>query len=247
MQHSASSTNGNKKRPATPEPSLNDMSMGGLSINGMSLGGASVNGVSLSGLSINGGSVAGGSVAGGSTAGGSISGLSVGGLSVSGLNGLDGPRLPPLPEIGQDEHVYARLARIADEHADREARDAAKVGLYVTLAIHRNMKWAEKLRHFRHALDKHCHASRNAATRIWKFYHALAHLVKENCGQEALRIASRKDDVYAARLAMGVSRAEIEASARKFFLELIGDGINCPDHMLPDDFVMIRMIRDQWV
>jgi hypothetical protein len=159
---------------------------------------------------------------------------------------MSGPRLPPLPEIGQDEHVYANQARIADEQADREARDAAKVGLYVSLAIHRPMSWPDKLRHFRHALDKHCHVSRNASVRVWKWYHALAHLVREHCGQEALRLASRKDDVYAARLAMGVRREEIEASAKKFFHELIGDGVDCPDHMLPDDFIMIRMIRDQW-
>lgn len=160
---------------------------------------------------------------------------------------IDGPRLPPLPDIGQDEHVYANLARIAEERADRTARDAAKVGLYVSLAIHRPMKWAEKLRHFRHALDKHCHVSRTSSVRVWNFYHSLAHLVKEHCGQEALRLASLKDDVYAARVAIGVSRDEIESSARKFFHELIGEGIDCPEHMLPDDFVMIRMIRDQWV
>ena len=160
---------------------------------------------------------------------------------------MAGPRLPPLPEIGQDEHVYANLARLADERADREARDAAKVGLYVSLAIHRPMSWDQKLRHFRHALEKHCRVSRNSSVRVWNYYHALAHLVREHCGQEALRLASRKDDVYAARVAMGISREEIERGARTFFRELIGEGIDCPEHMLPDDFIMIRMIRDQWI
>ena len=162
---------------------------------------------------------------------------------------LDGPRLPPVPEIGHDEHVYAKQARIADEAGDREARDAAKVGLYVSLAIHRSkMPWAEKLRHFQHALHKHCHISpRPADHRIWNFYHSLGHLVREHCGQEALRLASRQDDLYAARLAMGVPRAKIEREATLFFFELIGHGRDVPDHMLTDDFVMIRMIRDQWI
>lgn len=161
---------------------------------------------------------------------------------------LDGPRLPPIPEIGQDEHVYATQARLADEAGDREARDAAKVGLYVSLAIHRTkMPWPEKLRHFQHALHKHCHIARPADHRIWAFYHSLAHLVREYCGQEALRLASQQDDRFAAQLAMGVPRAKIERDAVLFFFGLIGHGCDCPEHMLTDDFVMIRMIRDQWI
>lgn len=171
----------------------------------------------------------------------------MGAIATPFLDVLDGPRLPPLPEIGHDEHVYAAQARIADENADRPLRDAAKVGLYISLAIHRPMKWADKLRHFQHALDKHCHTSRTADARIWNFYHSLAHLVKEHCGQEALRLASEKDDVYAARLKSGVSRDEVRESARIFFAKLIGDGRVLPDHMLPDEFLMIRMIRDQWI
>lgn len=159
---------------------------------------------------------------------------------------IDGPRLPPLPEIGQDEHVYARQARLAHERGDRETRDAAKVGLYVTLALSPKMEWPEKLRHFQHALQKHCHITRPACHRIWDFYHQLAHLVRERCGQEALRLASREDDLYAARVAIGAPRSKVERDAKIFFHELIGDGRECPDWMLPDDFLMIRMIRDQW-
>jgi hypothetical protein len=166
--------------------------------------------------------------------------------SLGQLPAVDGPRLPPIPEIGQDEHVYAHQARIAHEAGDREGRDAAKVGLYVTAALSSKMPWPEKLRHFEHALHKHCHITRPACHRIWDFYHTLGHLVREHCGQEALRLASREDDLYAARLAMGIPRQKIERDATIFFHSLIGDGLECPDYMLADDFLMIRMIRDQW-
>ena len=158
-----------------------------------------------------------------------------------------GPRLPPLPEIGLDEHAYATMARIADEKGDRHAREAAKVGLYITLALRPKMKWHDKLRHFTHALNKHCHVEKLADHRLWKFYHALAVLVKENCGAEALKLASHEDDIYAARLSIGIARADIERDAAGFFDELIGNGKVCPEYMLVDDFTMIRMIRDQWV
>ena len=159
----------------------------------------------------------------------------------------DGPRLPPIPEIGHDEHVYAHQARLADECADRAARDAAKVGLYVTLALSRSMKWPDKLRHFQHALAKHCHINRPSCHRLWGFYHSLGHLVREHCGQEALRIASRQDDLYAARVATNVPRAKIAREAALFFHDLIGHGAECPDYLLTDEFLMIRMIRDQWL
>ena len=160
----------------------------------------------------------------------------------------EGPRLPPMPEIGLDEHVYATLARKADENADRHAREAAKVGLYITLALNPKMSWHDKLRHFTHALNKHCHtAGRPADHRVWNFYHDLAMLVKTYCGQEALRLASHEDDLYAARLSMGIARDQIELDAEKFFDEIIGTGKECPEYLLPDDFVMIRMIRDQWI
>jgi hypothetical protein len=160
---------------------------------------------------------------------------------------VEGPRLPPMPEIGLDEHVYALQARQADDRADRHAREAAKVALYITIALRPKMTWHEKLRHFTHALNKHCHVARVGDHRVWNFYHELAVLVKTYCGQEALRLASHEDDLYAARLSMGIDRETIELDAERFFDELIGSGKECPEYLLPDDFTMIRMIRDQWI
>ncbi len=160
---------------------------------------------------------------------------------------LEGPRLPPMPTIGLDEHVYSRDARHADEVGDREAREAAKVGLYITIGLNPKLDWHEKLRHFTHALNKHCHAPAFSDHRLWAFYHDLAHYVKRYCGAEALRLASKEDDLYAARLAMGVKREQIEDEAEQFFDQLIGTGKSCPEYMHEEDYVMIRMIRDQWI
>jgi hypothetical protein len=160
---------------------------------------------------------------------------------------LEGPRIPPMPEIGLDEHVYAHQARIADELGDRHAREAAKVGLYVTLACRPEMPWPEKLRHFEHALHKHAHAHPFAPRPVWQFYHDLAVLVKTRCGEEALKLASHQDDLYAARLAGGSPRERLEREAKAFFHSVIGFGKECPDYLLPDDFKLLRMLRDQWV
>ena len=43
------------------------------------------------------------------------------------------------------------------------------------------------------------------------FYRSLADLVRQYAGQEALRLASVEDDLYAARLAMGQTREKIES------------------------------------
>ena len=158
----------------------------------------------------------------------------------------DGPRIPKIPQIGLDEHVYARMARKADEAGDRHAREAAKVGLYVTLALNPKMPWKEKLRHFEHAIQKHCHCEAKVDHRLWAFYHALCNVVREHCGNEALRLASEQDDRYAARLAMGQSKAEIRRDAIPFFESLTGREKGCPSYMREDEFSLIRMIRQQW-
>jgi hypothetical protein len=159
----------------------------------------------------------------------------------------EGPRLPALPTIGLDEHTYAHAARDAERDGDRHAKEAAKVGLYVTAAMDPHKPWQEKLRNFTHALNRHCHPPPLPDDRVWGFYGDLAHLVKEYCGAEALRLASKEDDFYAARLAMGQPRDAIENEAELFFDQLIGRGDHCPPYMLEDAYETIRMIRDQWI
>ena len=61
---------------------------------------------------------------------------------------------PSLPEIGHPEMFYAKLAKHAEHKGDHHLHEAAKVGQYITLALDRSLSWQQKLRYFRHALDR---------------------------------------------------------------------------------------------
>ena len=154
---------------------------------------------------------------------------------------------PQMPEIGHPESYYARLAKHAERHNDEHAHEAAKVGQYVTLAIDPNLAWPQKLRYFKHAINRHCNAPRYAEDACWTFYHNLCDMVREYCGTEALRLASAEDDKYARRLKLGHDLLIIEADAEAFFPTLIDDGTQCPIWYSHDDWEQLKMIRDQWI
>jgi hypothetical protein len=80
---------------------------------------------------------------------------------------------------------------------------------------------------------------------VWTFYRGLADLVRQHAGQEALKLASQEDDLYAARLAMGQTREHIEDEAEEFFARLVPS--ECPDYYNEDDFNQLKLIRDQWI
>lgn len=153
----------------------------------------------------------------------------------------------PLPEIGRPESYYARLAQEADKAADPHSHEAAKVAQYITLAIDPNISWDEKLKYFRHALKRHCVAPPFPDEDVWMFYNRLAAWVRQHAGQEALRLASTEDDMYAARLSFGTARDQIENEAETFFAKLIGEGDQCPDWITEEDWGQLKLIRDQWI
>jgi len=155
--------------------------------------------------------------------------------------------LPPMPRIGQPEVFYAKLARKAESEADPYAREAAKVGQYVTLALDRSLRWDEKLKYFRHALKRHCVPPPYPDDDVWMFYQQLADLVRGYAGQEALRIASLEDDLFVARLNSGQDRRKIADDARLLFASLLGDGVHCPPWFNEADWSQLRMIRDHWL
>jgi hypothetical protein len=66
-------------------------------------------------------------------------------------------------------------------------------------------------------------------------------------GQEALRLSSLEDDLYAARLSMGQSREKIEDDAEQFFGRLLGTGDTSPDWFNESDWSQLKLIRDQWI
>lgn len=154
--------------------------------------------------------------------------------------------LPPMPPIGQPESYYAKAAHIADKEGNNHAHEAAKVGQYVTLALNPALAWEEKLRYFKHALKRHCTPPPFPDDDVWIFYRGLADLVRQHCGAEALRIASREDDLYAARLSMGQDRDKIEEDAEQMFARLMPSE-ECPEWINESDWAQLKLIRDQWI
>lgn len=155
--------------------------------------------------------------------------------------------LPPLPEVGHPESYYARQVHRADKAGNVHTRESLKVGQYVTLAMDAKLSWTQKLRYFQHALRRHCNPPPLPDETVWLFYRNLAHMVREYCGREALRIASAEDDRYADRMRMGSTRDRIKRDADEFFLELMGTGDKCPDHLTEEDWDQLKLLRAQWV
>lgn len=156
-------------------------------------------------------------------------------------------QLPPMPEIGRPESYYAKLVHQADRAGDVHSHEASKVGQYVTLALDPALSWDQKLKYFQHALKRHCVPPPYPDDGVWMFYQQLADLVRSYCGQEALRLASLEDDLYAARISMGQSRDKIEDDAEQFFGRLLGTGDTPPDWFNEDDWGQLKLIRDQWI
>jgi len=156
-------------------------------------------------------------------------------------------RLPPMPEIGRPESSYAKRVHEADRQGDIHTHEAFKVGQYVTLAMDPHLSWDEKLKYFRHALKRHCVPPPYPDDDVWMFYQQLADLVRQHSGQEALRLASLEDDLYAARISMGQNREQIEDEAESFFQRLLGQNDQCPDWFNEADWSQLKMVRDQWI
>lgn len=153
------------------------------------------------------------------------------------------PRMPP---IGRSETYYANHAHRAQKEYDMHARDAYKVGHYVTLAINPRLTWAEKLKYFRHALDHHCMTPPYAKDDVKAFYRDLIALVRKHAGEEALRIISAEDDTFAKRINMVCNREMILDEADRFFKKFI-ESNECPDWFTPEDYDTMKMIRNQWI
>lgn len=155
--------------------------------------------------------------------------------------------LPPMPEIGLPEAQYARMIRKADKAGDAHLHEALKVGQYVTLALDPKIRWPKKLHFFEHALHRHCNPPPLPDEAVWLFYKGLMSLVRDHAGQEALRLASHEDDIYAKRLQMGCTRERIEEDAEIFFEELMGHHDHCPEHFHEDDWHSLQVFREQWI
>jgi len=155
--------------------------------------------------------------------------------------------LPPLPQIGHPESYYARLAKQAEREGDIHLHEAAKVGQYITLALDPNIDWDAKRRYFGHAVKRHCAPPQVSSELVEVYYTRLTDLVMHHAGAEALRLASAEDDKFATRLAEGMSRRAIMEEAVDFFANLMGVDDTCPSHFKEEDWLQLRIIRNQWI
>ena len=155
--------------------------------------------------------------------------------------------LPPLPQIGLSESWYTHEVHKADREGNDHLHEALKVAQYVTLGLDPSRKWPEKVRCFRHAIKHHCNAPSIPTDQVWEFYQGLLMMVRDAAGQEALRLASHEDDIYAKQVKLGRPIGQVEEDAQKFFDMLMGRGSHCPCHFHPDDWEQLRVFREQWV
>lgn len=154
--------------------------------------------------------------------------------------------VPPLPEIGHPETYYAKQVARADRLGLRHAHEAYKVGQYITLALGPRLTWEQKARYFRHALHAHCVGPDMAPNQVMKFYGDLAEMVRKYAGQEAIRLASREDDAWAAQLQRGVPREQVKAEAGHFFRVMLGDERQ-NDLFLKEDWEQLHVLRKAWL
>jgi hypothetical protein len=154
-------------------------------------------------------------------------------------------RLPPMPAIGEREDYYVDLVRRAERNGDAMAKNAAKVGQYVTVALNPDLPWSKKLRYFQHAIIRHCEPPPYPMEDVWVFYRQLAAIVREYAGQEALRIASELDDGLARRQRLGEPRTYLEDEAEREFAGLIPR--HKPDWLTQEDYDALRLLRDHWI
>jgi hypothetical protein len=154
--------------------------------------------------------------------------------------------LPSMPPIGQPEGFYSRLIHQAEKRGNQHAREAAKVGQYITLGLDPNLEWEQKLRYFQHALRRHCIPPPLAPEEVWIFYGELADLVRRHAGHEMLRLASSEDDLWARRVSLGQNHDAIVPQAQAFFHRLLGGVPDRPNYINQEDWDQLRMIQRQW-
>ena len=85
----------------------------------------------------------------------------------------------------------------------------------------------------------------NATEEVANFYLQLAHMVREQAGQEAQRVASKEDDKWAARLAAGEPRTAVVRDAEHFFHDMLHSN-HKPDWINLEDYNALRILMKYW-
>jgi hypothetical protein len=170
------------------------------------------------------------------------------GLKMTGqkMNETHLPRMPPLPQIGLPESFYALHGLNCERIGDIHGREAFKVGQYLTLACQPSLSWDEKLRYYRHALQRHCVPPPVPAEDVWIFYRDLANLVRKYAGEEALRLAMVEDGRYVQLVEEGLERVQIARQAPDFFRRFITDENQLPLWFMHEDYEQLKVVRNNW-
>ena len=159
----------------------------------------------------------------------------------------DWGELPSLPEIGLPETFYAKQVAHADKMGNHHAARIIQGGPIRYVSAAPRLRWEQKRRYFRHAIKAHCVGPAMAPNPVLKFYARLGAFVRGHAGAEAIRLASREDDAWAAQLTRGVPRDQIRADAAKFFRDLLGEHDTIPEYLNREDWDQLRILRRQWL
>jgi hypothetical protein len=150
---------------------------------------------------------------------------------------------PPLPELGQEDKFYGKVAHRAEKDGDVYGVSANKVAQYITLGREAET-WAEKLRYFKHALEKHGQPKPPIDEQVWAYYRQLQDWVRREAGKEALRLIEREDEFYVERAGQNEPKFRITSDAASFFRQFHLD--EQPDWFAPEDLRKMQLIRSKW-
>ena len=145
--------------------------------------------------------------------------------------------IPDLSEIGHPEHYYAKGYCSPYKRRnlrERTFKDSAK---YIALALNPNLSWDNKLKYFKHAIKRRCVPPPYPDDAVFNFYRKLADSACRFTGQEALKLTSQEDDLYAAHLSMGRGHEGIEDDAEDFSTKLMPEGDRCPEWFNESDWL----------
>jgi len=139
-------------------------------------------------------------------------------------------RFHPLPTVGHPDAFYVKQIEASTKAGDVHALESAKVGRYVTLAMDAAMPWEEKLRHFLHALKRHCAAPADASTDVETFYRRLSDLVRRHASQEAVRFIAHETESQRLR-GQTSDPAALQPQVAELKKRLCGDAQGPPEWM----------------
>ena len=151
---------------------------------------------------------------------------------------------PDFPELGQEDTYYGKLAHKAEKQSDLHTRAVYKVAQYLTLAKNPSLPWLEKLKYYRHALEKHATPVPPIDDEVWAFYLKLQDWVRRECSQEARGLVATENQFYDERKKQHEARFRIVSDAAKFFRDIVPS--DCPDWFTPAIYSELRAIQLHW-